>query len=166
MKAASPSLIQLADSIGDFIQYWGFRKIHGKVWTLIYLSSTPVGNCELIEFTGVSKGLMSTTIATLLDYGLIQVVETGNKKTKAYTANLNIGPVIASVLEQREKNLLIKIKENFESVLADPPEWLDQKKLNRLKRYIKFASSMLQAVIKFGSFSFAEWKALEKNPRP
>jgi two-component system phosphate regulon sensor histidine kinase PhoR len=45
----SNPLHSLSEQIGDFIQYWGFKKIHGMIWTHLYLSSTPLSAHELIQ---------------------------------------------------------------------------------------------------------------------
>ena len=35
---ANESAIKLSGEIGNFIEYWGFKKIHGKVWALVFLA--------------------------------------------------------------------------------------------------------------------------------
>ena len=164
MKTKDQQLSELADGIGDFIQYWGFRKIHGRVWTLIYLSKTPIETGDLLELTDVSKGLMSTTITTLLDYNLIvECCCDNNKKKKCYRANIDIGPVITAVLKKREKEMLKKISDCYGVVSKNAPEWVDERRLKRMGKYIQYAGALLSAVIKFGSFSFSDWKALERK---
>ena len=35
-------VMEVCDSIGDFIEYWGFKAIHGRVWALLALSTDPL----------------------------------------------------------------------------------------------------------------------------
>jgi len=40
---------RLADSVGDFIRYWGFKEVHGRIWVHIYLSDNPITAKELTQ---------------------------------------------------------------------------------------------------------------------
>ena len=35
-------VVRIGDAVGDFIEYWGFKRIHGRVWTLLALRSSPM----------------------------------------------------------------------------------------------------------------------------
>ncbi len=105
----SKSVLNLTEEIGNFIQYWGFKKIHGKVWALIFLSEKPVDANFLIDNLGVSKSLVSMTIKDLLVYNVIlECPKEG--PTLCYAPNLKIKDVIFDVLSQRESVMLLKIK--------------------------------------------------------
>ncbi len=109
LKTNLHSLSKLADLIGDFIRYWGFRKIHGEIWTVVYLSKSPVSATELIKILKVSKALMSPALRELEDEGLIFQTDSENSKTKRYAAVDDVYKVIKSVLDRREKPLIEKI---------------------------------------------------------
>ena len=36
------NLKKLAEGFGQFIRYWGFRQIHGEVWSVVYLAPAPL----------------------------------------------------------------------------------------------------------------------------
>lgn len=42
-------LRSLSDSVGDFIRHWGFRRIHGQIWTQVFLSKDSLSGAELTE---------------------------------------------------------------------------------------------------------------------
>jgi DNA-binding transcriptional regulator GbsR (MarR family) len=161
MRNYKKSTLELSDTVGDFIQYWGFRKIHGRVWTLIYLSNGPVAAGDLISQLEVSKGLISTTIATLLEYKLIFEAESLNKKNKLYLANTNLTSVITGVLKAREKKLLDSIAKSYAAIVVSDDIELDQKRVKQLGRHIKFANRVLNSLVRFGSIGFSEWKKIE-----
>ena len=94
----SPELIQLAESIGKFIEYWGFKSIHGRVWALLYLSARPLSSIELSRYLKVSKTLMSFSISVLRKYRVIQDAGKGIKRTQYFEANPDISSVILNVL--------------------------------------------------------------------
>ena len=105
----SPELAALADSIGDFIRYFGFKSIHGRVWTLLFLSKKPLASVDLARRLKVSKTLLSFAIADLLKYRVIEEAGKGIKRTTYYRANPDVSGVILEVLRNRELVLMRKI---------------------------------------------------------
>lgn len=145
------SLNQLAEQIGLFIQYWGFKKIHGQLWTHIYLSANPISALELGKRLEVSKALVSLSIKDLLEYDLILPVESPNKKLKLYIANPDVFTVILEVLKSREAPMLTKIEKTFSALEANyeknPSVELDSKKVELLGQMITMANLTLQSLI-------------------
>ncbi len=103
-------IFQLADCVGQFIEYWGFKKIHGKIWTLLYLSQDPLSATELCKRLGVSKTLLSFSVAELLKYKVIEEDSRGPKRTVYYRANADVTSVILNVLRGRERVMLFEIE--------------------------------------------------------
>ena len=104
-------LKKLSQNVGDFIRYWGFRRIHGQIWTHIFLSKTALSAGELVRALGVSKALMSPALVELVDYGLIQCVN-GDERTKRYRAKTQVYEIIRKVLARREATLIGVSKTN------------------------------------------------------
>ncbi len=103
-------LQELARQVGDFIRYWGFRKIHGEIWTVIYLSARPLSGVEIVGLLKVSKALVSPALKELEHEGLIGQVKSENSKTKRYAAVEDVTSIIRGVLVRREKPMISKIK--------------------------------------------------------
>ena len=101
---------ELARAVGDFMRYWGFRRIHGQLWLHIYLSPEPLSGAELTRLLTVSKALVSPALVELQKYGLIRAHEV-DKKTKKYTAHPNVYQVIQKVLKERELKLIQKAEQ-------------------------------------------------------
>lgn len=142
---------KLAEQIGFFIQYWGFKKIHGQLWTHIYLSATPISALELGKRLDVSKALVSLSMKDLLDYNLIIPVESPNKKLKLFIANPNVFDVILDVLRKREVPMLEKIDKSFEALEKyyedQQPAELDPHKVDQLGQMISMANIVLANLI-------------------
>lgn len=159
-NASLTSLNRLAEQVGLFIQYWGFKKIHGQLWTHIYLSSSPISALELGKRLEVSKALVSLSMKDLLEYDLIIPAESPNKKLKLFIANPDVFNVILDVLKKREVPMLAKIEKDFESLEKhcedqQPPE-LDREKVDQLGQMISMANLVLQNLIEF--------KAMDVSP--
>jgi len=140
---------KLSLSIGDFIRYWGFRRVHGAIWTQIYLSKVPLNCSQLSKNLGLSKSLISPAIEELCEHKLIYEVPSPNEKTKLYTASQDIDSVIKHVLKKRESKMLKKIKENlidFKKTSVDKKD-ISISRLNSLEKMIFSADVMLELLL-------------------
>ena len=149
----------LADGIGEFIEYWGFKKIHGKIWALVFLSEAPVDANYLMKNLGVSKSLVSMSIKDLLHYNVIQEAP-DKKSTVKYVSNKDLATVITDVLMAREAKMLLKIKASCELVKRLEPgtvsPYVDRKKLKSLERMISAADKALKALITLKQMNLSE----------
>lgn len=145
-KVKRTELQQLSMSIGNFIRYWGFRRIHGAIWTQLYLSATPLNGTTLTKNLKVSKALVSPALEELVKYKLIKEVPSENEKTKLYTANEDVNEVIRHVLRTRESRMLKNITDEFSAFLKvsrQSPD-IDSERVASLHAMIIAANMMLQ----------------------
>ncbi|MBD64783.1 MAG: hypothetical protein CME62_06225 [Halobacteriovoraceae bacterium] len=108
--------IELIDDIGAFIEYWGFRKIHGRVWASVYLAEKPLSTPEIVAGLGVSKALVSGAINELLEHGLIVQVGQVKYGGHTYQACSNPAEVVRDVVKNRELVLFEKIENNLMNI--------------------------------------------------
>jgi DNA-binding transcriptional regulator GbsR (MarR family) len=168
------SLNALAEQVGHFIEYWGFKKIHGMIWTHLYLSPSPLSAQDLISRLKVSKALVSLSMKDLLRYKLIlQTEESLNKKNKFYIANPEVFSVIRGVLQTREHLMLGRIQTEFKNLEelylnGSTSNLIDRSKLNLLGGMVKGANSALQNLIMLThvDFSFLGGFLFRKKPPP
>ena len=139
----------LADSVGDFIRYWGFKEVHGRIWVHIYLSDNPITAKELTKKLGVTKGLVSTALAELIAYQVVEKVNVGDARSPGYQSNTDLVQVINNILRNRELKLTTKIKEDSEALAKEmvgaDAEMLD--KINKLQDMTRFAVDSLQKLL-------------------
>ncbi len=102
----SRKLHQLAQIVGNFIRYWGFRQIHGEIWTVLFLNKMPLAAVEIERALKVSKALVSPALQELMHEGLIRAAPSENLKTKRYEAVENVTAVIRNVLRRREQLMI------------------------------------------------------------
>ncbi len=142
----------LSESVGDFIRYWGFRRIHGQIWTQVFLSKTSLSGAELTQRLGVSKALISPALSELESYGLIVMSEDG-KKTKRYSAVPDVIPVIKKILKEREAKIIATAQEEFEAVRklhnkkGDQDSILENQRLEELGQMISLAQFALNFIV-------------------
>lgn len=149
---------RLADEIGSFIQYWGFKSIHGKVWTHLYLSPEPLDAANIMKRLKISKSLVSITLADLLQYKVVESIGRGPKDTMIYRANPNIREVILDVLKNRELRMFGRLQKeytnSYDLCLAEPEGVVDPAKLKALGQMIEGAAGTLSAIIELRNVDF------------
>ncbi|MEY4615053.1 MAG: hypothetical protein RJB66_13 [Pseudomonadota bacterium] len=143
------NLQKLSLSVGNFIRYWGFRRIHGAIWTQLYLSNEPLSCTDLTARLGLSKALISPALEELCEYRLIREAPAPNEKTKLYEAVSNINEVIHDILKTRESKMLKQIASDFSSFhqVEAKSEIFNQKRVNELQEMIGSANLMLELML-------------------
>ncbi len=135
-------LALMADTVGDFIRYWGFRRIHGQIWTQVYLSKAALSGADLTKRLSVSKALISPALTELENYGLITSHQK-DKKTKIYQACPDVVGVIKKIISEREQVLIVTaahhVSELKKKVKNDQHALIDPVRLKRLGEMVDFA---------------------------
>jgi DNA-binding transcriptional regulator GbsR (MarR family) len=147
-----PEIDYLAELVGEFIEYWGFKKIHGKIWLNLYLSEYPMDAATLMSKLSVSKALISISIRDLLDYQVIFERGLSESGTRLYEANSDLHRVITQVLRQREKIMMGKIQAAFHQLKSLPKEEIqnskiEQSRIKDLDRFIKNGDKGLKTLM-------------------
>jgi DNA-binding transcriptional regulator GbsR (MarR family) len=164
-----PELEDVASQVGEFIEYWGFKNVHGRIWTHLFLSDEPLDAGELIERLGISKALVSMSISDLLEYEVIQLAGKGPKSTATYRANPDVTTVIANILRKRERRMLGRVSSATRQLRDLPKESrgnikLSPVRLDSLMDMIRTAEGALDGVLKFSDVSFEHWSAFNCIP--
>jgi DNA-binding transcriptional regulator GbsR (MarR family) len=135
-----PEVEYLAELVGEFIQFWGFKKIHGKIWLHLYLNEQPMDAAALMAKLNVSKALISISLNGLLDFDVIIEEGLSEGGTRLYVANPNLNSVVNHVLRQREKIMMGKIQAAFSQLKKVSKEEISNNKIvaSRIKDLDKF----------------------------
>ena len=133
----SHQLTSTASSIGAFIEYWGFKSIHGRIWSLIFLSDEPISTPAIVELLKVSKASVSIGVNDLINLNLIQASGKIRNGAVTYISTPNAGAVVRKVLRERELILISQAETNLSLLYSMSDEELkahniSQKKLKQL----------------------------------
>ncbi|HIA04343.1 MAG TPA: ArsR family transcriptional regulator [Myxococcales bacterium] len=110
-------VLQVCDAAGSFIEYWGFKAIHGRIWTVLALRREPMSQIEICELLGVSRSLVSTSVAQLVDFGLVRPVS--EHRMAPYEAVIDVWPTITEILRSREWMILESARNTLEAALEE-----------------------------------------------
>lgn len=158
-----PELEKLAEQVGEFIHYWGFKRIHGKIWTHMFLAKKPLDAADLVREMKISKALVSISLRELLDFEVVIEAGKSERGTNLYRTNPDILAVILKVLREREKKMLLEVRNAFEQLAAAPQEkreatGVSQKRLAQLASLITNAETSLDSLIALKSVDFGQWR--------
>ena len=160
-------LLHLSKSIGLFIEYWGFKEIHGKIWTYIYLKDRPVSSKELKEVFGISKALLSPSIKELKKYDVIREAGKGEFGAELFTSNPSVFDAIINVLREREKVIISKIKSDLNNLktcteVQKKEMEISSKRLKNLNELVNTGQKALNGIIRLDDLSLGQWKKFHK----
>jgi len=148
-KADVPKEVShLADLVGQFIQYWGFKKIHGEIWAHIWLAQNPIDATTLVKRLDVSKALVSLAIKDLLQYDVIHTSAEGDRRKILLLPNKDVQTVITNVLKKRESILIQKILDAQELLEQASPECIEKMDINLQQlEHMKLMTTMAQMAL-------------------
>ena len=159
-----PELQDLAEQVGEFIEYWGFKRVHGRLWTHLYLSAHPMDAAAFMERLGISKALVSMTLSDLLEYEVILRAGKSPRGTELFVANPDTTTVILNVLRSREKRMLGRIEAAFRSLKSLPARdlasmELDEGRTRSMGDLIQGAEDAIEGIIALTGVNLSNWRS-------
>lgn len=149
------SVVKVCDQLGTFVEWWGFRAIDGRVWALLTIRKEPMSQAEIARTLDVSRSLVHAAIRELEDYGLVR--RDGHGRMAPWVANIDVWPVITSVLRTREWMMLEEIRVTIDAAL-DEADHLETKtgeqpwstrRLHLLRALTELAQQFLRVILAF-----------------
>ena len=98
--------LEVADSVGRLMEFWGFKRPMGRIWTLLYLSPEPLGASEIGESLRMSAGAVSMAVGELVKWGAVKKSWRPGERRDFYEAETSIGKLVQRVLRERELTLV------------------------------------------------------------
>ncbi len=108
----------VSDAIGRLMEFWGFRRNMGRVWSLLYLSGRSLTALELRDRLKLSSGAVSMTLTELGRWGVVRRVWMQGERKDFFVAETNLWKMVTRVLGERERAEIDAAIESFEDALA------------------------------------------------
>ncbi|MBW2507025.1 MAG: ArsR family transcriptional regulator [Deltaproteobacteria bacterium] len=146
------SELQAADAIGRLMEFWGFRRHMGRLWTILYLSPEPMTTAELSETLQLSSSAVSLSLGELVRWGAVRKTWRPGERKDFYEAENSVWKLLRRVYERRELNLIKEATDAF----ADAQARLEAARLSlgagerRRVDYMRKRLSRLSALSKAG----------------
>jgi len=117
--ALGRSELAVADAVGALMEFWGFRRQLGRVWTVLFLSDRPLAAPELCDRLQISTGLLSMSLGELRRWGVVRPVDVPGDRKEHFEAETNVWRMVARVLRDREKVAVEGALATFERAIAE-----------------------------------------------
>lgn len=161
-----PELEDVVNRMGEFIEYWGFKNVHGRIWAHLFLAGRPLDSHCLTARAGISKALLSMSLNELLEYDVVKSVGKSKSGAVLYDTNHDLATVIAGVLRKRERRMLSGLSSASQSLASLPPELhgectVNRERAEKLRDFVATAESTLESLLLFRDVSFQSWSNLK-----
>jgi DNA-binding transcriptional regulator GbsR (MarR family) len=152
----SQAELEVADSIGRLMEFWGFKRPMGRIWTLLYLAPEPLGAAEIGEALRMSAGAVSMAMGELAKWGAVKKSWRPGERRDFYEAETSIGRLVQRVLRERELALVRGFGEALEAAQRALPVDRNNKsgslafkreRLGELRRLAKLGETLLTALV-------------------
>ena len=164
---------EVADTVGALMEFWGFKRVMGRVWALLYLRGDALSASDLCEQLSISSGAASMALSELEHWAVIRRIRKAGDRREYFEAETDIWKMISRVLRERELVQIERALEVFERVreklrsLAVPGERsrLEDiaERLGKLVDLARVGRALLVAIVQQGRVDLGP---LMRFPRP
>lgn len=159
-NTARAAELRVADAIGTLMEFWGFKRAMGRIWTVLYLSPEPVPAAELSERLTMSAGAVSMALGELQKWGVVKRTWRPGDRRDFYEAETSIWKMVSRVFRERELQMVRSAAEDFAAAEAAVREALRRapaeerprlkfmlERLGQLLALARLGEAMLGAII-------------------
>ncbi len=150
-------LHEVADTVGSLMEFWGFKRLMGRVWSLLYLRGEPLSAAELCEQLDISSGAASMTLGDLEHWGVVRRSRKPGDRREYFEAETDIWRMISRVLRERELLQIERALEVFdrarEQLARTDQEIADR--IGRLADLARLGRGLLVAIVQQGKADLA-----------
>jgi DNA-binding transcriptional regulator GbsR (MarR family) len=162
-------VLLVGETVGELMDFWGFRRAMGIIWTALYLSDEALTQDALMTRTGLSIGAVSTTLSELTTWGVVRRVPTPGDRRRHYVAETDIKKLVLKVFRERELRKVEQMIEHLDEALELLAEGVGQdsdrrpflrKRLRALRTLTVRARRLLSTLIDVGTLDLSGWRDL------
>jgi DNA-binding transcriptional regulator GbsR (MarR family) len=103
-----------AEAIGGLIEFWGFKRQMGRIWTLLYLSDEALDAAAICERLQLSAGAASMTLAELEHWGVVHRLRKPGERRDFFAAETDIWKLVTHVWRERELRQIERAQNAFD----------------------------------------------------
>jgi len=111
------SELLVSDAIGRLMEFWGFKRNMGRVWTVLYLGDDPLSSKDLQQRLKLSSGAVSMTVNELARWGVVKKVWIQGERRDYFVAEGNLWKMISRVFNERERVEILDAIDAMEEAL-------------------------------------------------
>ncbi len=153
------------EAVGRVIEFWGFKRNHGRLWAMLFLLDEPLSAAEIGRRLGLSKGGVSIVLRELQAWAVIRRVPVASRSGVAYAAEKDFWVMIRAVIQQREHRLVDQVRQDLAEAEAQAARdtTLSPAERKQMARRIRVMRRFADAA-GFALDGFLESRRLNLNP--
>lgn len=143
--------LRAADAMGRLMEFWGFRRHMGRIWTILYLSPEPMSTAGLSETLRLSASAVSLSLGELVRWGAVRKTWRPGERKDFYEAETSVWKLLRRVYERRELNLIREASEAFADAQArlddarDAASGEDRRRVDHMRKRLSRLSALSKA---------------------
>ncbi len=127
-KKIHPLVERMITTAGETTQSFGFGRIIGQVYTLLYFSDEPLNLNQIQETLNISKGSASLTLNQLQNWKAIEKISVEHDRKEHFIAKHSLGHIIKKALADTAAKTLNKHTTMLEQIERDADALANSKK--------------------------------------
>lgn len=161
--------VLVLEGVARVIEYWGFKRNHGRLWALLYLLDEPLDATAIGRRLGLSKGAVSMVLRELEGWAVVRRVSVPTRSGVAYEAERDLWRMVTTVLRQRESRLVEAVMNDLvlaEELIGRDPALgeVERRELiarvRKLRRFAEVARAALEAFMRSYRLNLAPLKSV------
>lgn len=129
---------QVTEAVGRLMEFWGFKRLYGRIWATLYLSSGELPAAELCERLEISAGAASMALTELERWGVVHRLGHEGERREYFRAETGLWKMISRVWREREQQEVGRLIKALEQALAaleqERPSGTDARNEARFRR--------------------------------
>src|SRR3981189_929657 len=109
-------LHEAADAVGALMEFWGFKRVMGRIWALLYLRGDELSASELCDQLSISSGAASMALSELEHWAVVRRIRRAGDRREYFEAETDVWKMISRALRERELTQIERALEVFERV--------------------------------------------------
>ena len=145
---------RFTESMGRISKFWGFSRIMGQLYGLLYLSQDPMTLDQLADGLMVSKGSVSTNVRALERWGMVEKVWVKADRKDYYKAETKFIDIVVKILQERERkefdtalNTVSECLNGLKTLPASDETKFLKKRLTNMQRFFGFIDKSVFSVL-------------------
>ncbi|HSC86655.1 MAG TPA: MarR family transcriptional regulator [Polyangiaceae bacterium] len=158
--------LEVADTVGRLMHFWGFKRPMGRIWTVLYLSAEPLSAQDLSTRLKMSAGAVSMALAELEKWGAVARSWLPGERRDYFKAEPSIWKLVQRVLRERELGLVRNFEGTLSRALAatDDESGYKRARLQELHELTRTGGSLLEALVSGGAVDPTVLAQRNRNP--
>lgn len=110
---------------GDMGSHWGVPRSMAEIHALLFIAGEPLSADEIMERLGVSRGNVSMTLRSLIEWGIVSRGHRREDRRDRYLAEQDVWKLLITILRVRKRREIDPLLESLRDCALEGEDRLD-----------------------------------------